>query len=94
MLPRPQYGQAFPLDRQQGERPAQRGAASESLGISSQELAQVLPRIARLLDHRITFLRPLKVWRFRDSTVRPPSGPTPRPASSLLVGAAFHGALT
>jgi len=28
---------------------------------------------------------------FHDSTVRLPPGPAPRPASSLLVGATFHG---
>jgi hypothetical protein len=38
MLRRPLFGQAFPLDRQQGERPAQGGAAGESPEISSQEL--------------------------------------------------------
>jgi hypothetical protein len=90
MLPRPQYSQAFLLDRQQAERSVQRGTAGESPGISSQEPTQVLPHIVRLLDHRITSLRSVR-WSLPDSTVRPPPGLVPRPASSLLVGAAFHG---
>jgi hypothetical protein len=57
MLRGPQHSQAFPRDRQQAERVTHRGAAGESPGISSQEPAQALPYVARLLDHRITLLR-------------------------------------
>jgi hypothetical protein len=52
MLRQPPRSQEFPLARQQAERVTHGGAAGEPPGISSREPVQLLPYIARLLDHR------------------------------------------